>query len=166
MPIETRRQSIKYYKCHRYPQMISIFWCHLPSAKCANLKDLGSVVKEGFHDVLSVQWSINPPGTDLVFLRVLVSLPHCSPGVPYRHQSQNSNSLDLYDAFRFFFNAQDAKYHPARTPASWRLDVCLLPFLHSKFQQIFHLSLVGGFNPVEKYDCSQIGILPQNRGEK
>ena len=73
VPIETRRQSIKYYKCHRYPQMISIFWCHLPSAKCANLKDLGSVVKEGFHDVLSVQWSINPPGSLICcFHRTLV----------------------------------------------------------------------------------------------
>ena len=129
-------QSIKYYKCHvRYPQMISIFGCHLPSAKCANLKDLGSVVKESFHDVLSVQWNINPPGSPICcFQRTFF---FCVAWCYYRivHRVFHTNThpkipiLLTYRCFQIFFQCPRCQV-PSSSYSSILEIRCFLQFLH------------------------------------
>lgn len=85
MPIETKKTSIKWF-----PKI----WV---------LKDLGSVIKESFHDVLSVQ-HINPPTPDTNLLK-LNGWFCWSPGwIPYqRRKPQKFQILTTYRLSDVFF---------------------------------------------------------------
>lgn len=127
LPIETKKTSIKWF-----PKI----WV---------LKDLGSVIKESFHDVLSVQTHQLPPWHQSV---AYSTGWFCwSPGwIPYqRRKPQKFQILTTYGLSDVFFVSmtQGAKYHPARTPASWstkRWLFVLAGFFTINFHQPIYLS--------------------------